>query len=247
MELSLQVLVLIFGKSTNILSHLWAANLTNKQAMRHKTPPKYITHPCQTFKRCLPTFICNGCAYGAIIIALSLQVQALIWEMSTYIEILLGYKPYPLRKRWGLRPTHWGSHILGRHMLGGFLTFICNSWKYGAIIIALWLQVLVQTWENREQTLSHCWTINLTKKQAMRHETHPKWITHAFKIYSSCKLTFHMKKMGIWCHHHCISTAGASPYLGKWAVILSHCWTINLTNKQAMRHKTHPKYISRCF
>jgi hypothetical protein len=31
-------------------------------------------------------------------------------------------------------------------MPGGFLTFICNVWTYGAIIIVLSLPVLVQIW-----------------------------------------------------------------------------------------------------
>ncbi len=112
------------------------------QVMRHKTHPKWIAHPCQTFTRCFPTFICNRWAYGATIIALLLQVLAQIWEISRNPEC----KPYPLRKQWGLRPTQSGSHILGRHMPGGVLTFICNVWKYGAIIIVLSLPVLVQIW-----------------------------------------------------------------------------------------------------
>jgi hypothetical protein len=36
--------------------------------------PKWITHPCQTYSRWFLSFICNGWTYGAIIIALSLQV-----------------------------------------------------------------------------------------------------------------------------------------------------------------------------
>jgi hypothetical protein len=88
-----------FGDLAEILSHCWTINLTNKQAMRHKTQQKWITHPCQTFTRFYPTFICNGWAYGAIIIALLLQVLAQIWEISRNHESLLDYKPYPLRKK----------------------------------------------------------------------------------------------------------------------------------------------------
>jgi hypothetical protein len=43
-------------------------------------------------------------------------------------------------------------------MPGGFLTFICNGWTYGAIIIALSLQVLVQIWgisKNPESLLDY--------------------------------------------------------------------------------------------
>jgi hypothetical protein len=39
-----------------------------------------------------------------------------IWGISKNPESLPGCKPYPLRKQWGIRPTHRGSHILVRHM-----------------------------------------------------------------------------------------------------------------------------------
>jgi len=43
---------------------------------------EWIIHPCQTYIRCLTTFICNGWAYGSIITPFSVQVLTQILDFS---------------------------------------------------------------------------------------------------------------------------------------------------------------------
>jgi hypothetical protein len=72
----------ITGKSAEIPGHFNATNLTITQELRLLIHPKWIPHPFQTYARCLSTFICNGWAFLAIIIALSPQVLSQILEIS---------------------------------------------------------------------------------------------------------------------------------------------------------------------
>ena len=97
-----------------------------------------------------------------------------------------------------------------------FSTLICCGWAYGAIIIVLSPQVLAQVGNiisrNPDGSLVGLQTVPFCKQWGFRPtQMDSTSVTAIWKVFDN----LHMQWMGIWSHHHCVITTGASPGLGK--------------------------------
>ena len=74
--------------------------------LRLHTQPIFISHQCYIYKRCLPTFICCGCAYGHVPTTLWLLMPIYLFEFCQKSGLLPGDKWWWNAVIEAVHPTH---------------------------------------------------------------------------------------------------------------------------------------------
>ena len=139
------------------------------------------------------------------------------------------------------------------------ITHPCQMWHYMKMLnlhmqwMGTWIhhyfvispQVLSDLWNQQISSwvTAGLQTVPLCKQWSLRPTTHPTWITHPCQTYARCSIFFISNGWAhgsiiTWLYHH-----RCKPRFEKSAEILGHCWATSRTIMQAVRLKTHPKWI----